>query len=86
LSFEPIFFRRISITAGRPTRIGLAIFSSSTYASMSLIGRVATPESIAALRHGRRDAQDQARIERLRDQVVGAEAQLVARIGRATSP
>jgi hypothetical protein len=40
---------------------------------MSAMGRVATPEAAAAARHGGRDAHDQARVEGLGDDVVGAE-------------
>jgi len=45
-----------------------------------LIGRVATPDS-SALGHGRRDLDHQARVERLRNQVLGAEAQRGAHVG-----
>jgi hypothetical protein len=48
---------------------------------MSSIGRVATPEAGGGLGHGRRDAQDQARIEGLGNDVVGAEGQLLAGVG-----
>ena len=55
-------------------------------ARMSAIGRVATPLSIAALRHRRRDHLDQARIEGLRNQVVAAEAQADRRRRPARPP
>jgi hypothetical protein len=48
---------------------------------MSLIGRCATPLATAAFGHRRRDLHHQARVERLGDQVVGAERQLLAGVG-----
>ena len=50
---------------------------------MSVMGRVATPESMAALRDRRRDLDDEARIERLRNEVLGTEGEIFrAAVGR----
>ena len=48
---------------------------------MSAIGRVATPESIAALATAGGNAGNQARVERLGNQIFGAEFEFFGTIG-----